>query len=409
MDLGPLVVSMNVAARLSSDQLGCGHRAGLIGRIEVFFDLAVAEPLWRGLERDAATTPYQRFDFLAPWQRHVGERNGITPIVVAGFDRKGVPSFLWPFGQEKKGPLRIVRFLGGKHANFNFALWRRDIASILSPTELHGLLQRIGSEHGVDLFALLRQPVSWENLANPFALLPHQQSADECTRLVLAGSGAQLIQAQLSSAMRGRLRTKERKLQKLAGYRYFKASPEDVDRLLDVFFPLKSAHMAAQGIADAFAQPGVQAFVRELCRRGVAADPALIEIHALEGDGEALAIFAAITDTRRFSLMFNTYTGGEHARHSPGLILLVHVVSQCADRGLHMFDLGVGEAGYKTFFCKEPEPLFDSFLPLTPVGRLAAAAGRSGYGLKGLIKRTPILWDSLQAMRRRVRGRPAGR
>ena len=178
--------------------------------------------------------------------------------------------------------------------------------------------------------------------------------------------------------MRGRLRTKDRKLQKLAGYRYFRASADEVDRLLDAFFPLKAAHMEAQGIANAFARPGVETFVRELCRDGVASS--LIEIHALEGDGEILAIFVAITDGKRFSLMFNTYTGSDHARQSPGLILLVQVVSQCADRGLKIFDLGVGEAGYKSFFCKEPEPLFDSFLPLT-AGRMGRSPGRT-FGLR---------------------------
>jgi CelD/BcsL family acetyltransferase involved in cellulose biosynthesis len=372
-----------------------------IAGIEVFSDVALAEPAWRSLEREAIATPYQRFDFLAPWQRHVGRHAGVRPFVVTGFDRHGRPAFLWPLGMEKKGPLRIVRFLGGKHANFNFALWRGDAAASLGAADLRNLLARVGSDHGIDLYALLRQPASWDGAANPFALLPHQRSADDCARLVLQGTGAQVIEQALSAAMRGRLRTKERKLKKLAGYRYFRADAGQIDRLLDAFFPLKAAHMGAQGIANAFAQPGVEAFVREVCQLG----SSLIEIHALEGDGEILAIFVAITDGRRFSLMFNTYTRSDHARQSPGLVLLVHVITQCADRGLQIFDLGVGEAGYKSFFCKEPEPLFDSFLPLTTAGRLAAMAARSGHRAKGWIKHSPILWDNLQELRRRLRGR----
>jgi CelD/BcsL family acetyltransferase involved in cellulose biosynthesis len=396
---------MNVAARpmLPLTRLGSASRSydELIARVEVFSDLTAAETIWRELEREAITTPYQRFDFLASWQRHVGAPRGVIPFLVAGFDREGLPAFLWPFGVETTGPLRTAQFLGGKHANFNFALWRRDVAAVITSADLQALLRRVGAQHGIDLFALLRQPANSENVANPFALLPHQQSVDECPRLALHGTGAQVIDEQLSSAMRGRLRTKERKLQKLAGYRYFVAEAGEVDRLLDAFFPLKSAHMAAQGIPNTFAQPGVEAFVREVCR----GRSPLIEMHALEGDGEVLAIFVAITDGRRFSLMFNTYTCSDHARYSPGLILLVHVVTQCADRGLQIFDLGAGEAGYKSFFCKEPEPLFDSFLPLTAAGRLAAVAARSGYRLKRWIKGSPVLWDGLQNLRRRLRGR----
>ena len=59
--------------------------------------------------------------------------------------------------------------------------------------------------------------------------------------------------------------------------------------------------------------------------------------------------------------MFNTYTLGENARHSPGLVLLTHMVADSAARGLRSFDIGVGRAHYKSFFCREPEPLFDTF------------------------------------------------
>ena len=48
-----------------------------IAQVELFDDMRRAEPHWRALERqDALATPYQRFDFLEPWQREVGRRAG---------------------------------------------------------------------------------------------------------------------------------------------------------------------------------------------------------------------------------------------------------------------------------------------------------------------------------------------
>src|SRR5215472_1582736 len=131
---------------------------------------------------------------------------------------------------------------------------------------------------------------------------------------------------------------------------------------------LKSAHMAAQGLGNVFAEPGVTAFLRAACQARLPDGRPLIEIHALEGGGEVLALFGATVDDYRFSSMFNTYTLGENARHSPGLVLLMHMVAACAERGLRSFDIGVGRAHYKSFFCREPDPLFDTFLPLTGVG-----------------------------------------
>ena len=118
--------------------------------------------------------------------------------------------------------------------------------------------------------------------------------------------------------MRSRLRSKERKLEKLADYRYIRAaSTEDIDRLLDSFFALKASHMAAQGLGNVFDEPGVAGFLREACHCKLADHRPLIEIHALEGANEVLALFGAVVDDYRCSSMFNTYTLGNNARHSP--------------------------------------------------------------------------------------------
>jgi CelD/BcsL family acetyltransferase involved in cellulose biosynthesis len=406
------VLGMNVATSrfplIQHRDSTVGGFAVAVARIEVLPDMAAAESVWRSLQREGVTTPYQHFDFLAPWQQHVGRHEHTTPFIVIGFDAASRPLFLLPLGLRHMGPLRVAEFLGGTHANFNFGLWRPEVARNLSTADLRKILAAIRAKgHGVDLLRLLRQPSAWDGVPNPFAQLSHQCSVDECARLTLSGSGQEVLNSQLSSAMRGRLRTKERKLQKLPGYRYFRAgSLAEVEQLLAFFFSAKATHMAAQGLRNVFAAPGVEAFVNQTCRDALPGETPLIEIHALEGDGEILAFFGAITDGRRLSLMFNTYTLNEHAKHSPGLILLMQVVANCADRGLTSFDLGVGEAGYKTFFCKEPEPLFDSFLPLSAAGLAAALAQRVGFAAKRRIKTTPALWKIAQQARRWTRGTP---
>ena len=91
----------------------------------------------------------------------------------------------------------------------------------------------------------------------------------------LHAPGAELIKRQLSGSMRRKLRSKQRKLMELPNYRYFRAStPGEVDGFLDEFFRLKSAHLGALGLKNAFDQPGVKPFVREACHRGLADDAA---------------------------------------------------------------------------------------------------------------------------------------
>jgi|SRR5262245_29878467 CelD/BcsL family acetyltransferase involved in cellulose biosynthesis len=373
--------------------------AAEIARVEVFHEMRAAEPFWRRLESGAALlTPYQRFDLLAAWQEHVGMRRAITPFIVTGFDRAGEPVLLWPFGRARLGPLRTVQFLGSKHANFNLGIWRRDLLADITAADLRNVFSEVAAR-GVDLAVLCSQPLSWDGIANPFALLPHQASVDVSARHSLAGAEAR--NPPVSTSTRSRLRGKERKLQALPGYRYVQPrTAEEINRLLDSFFALKARHMALQGLGNVYARPGIAEFLRHACHSQLADGRPLIEIHALEGDGEVLALFGATVDDYRFSSMFNTYTLGDHSRHSPGLILLMHMVQGCAARGVASFDIGVGRAGYKAYFCREPEPLFDNILPFSLRGRLAAAGVAVAFAGKRAIKQNSAIWGAVQSLRR---------
>jgi CelD/BcsL family acetyltransferase involved in cellulose biosynthesis len=81
------------------------------------------------------------------------------------------------------------------------------------------------------------------------------------------------------------------------------------------------------------------------------------------------------------------------------------MIADLGERGYTSFDLGVGDATYKRGFCREVEPLFDSFLPLTPKGHLAALGARSATAVKRGIKRTPRLFAALQSLQRLVHTR----
>jgi CelD/BcsL family acetyltransferase involved in cellulose biosynthesis len=375
-------------------------------RIAVFDDMAAAAPHWDALERgNAWATPYQRCALLAAWQHNVGGAKGIIPFIVVGFDNAGRPLFLWPLGRQQVGSLSIAGFLGSKHASFNIGVWRRDLVPLIGASDVASLLAHVAScGDPVDLLNLQSQPLTWDGLANPFALLSHQVAAEGGCCLHLDPAAG--IEAAISASVRSRLRGKERKLKKLSGYRYLQAADAaDIDRLLEAFFALKAVHMRAQGLGNVFAKPGVAEFLRETCHARLSNGRPVIELHALEGDGEVLALYGAIVDHYRFSGMFNTYTLSDHARQSPGLILLQHMIGNCVERGVASFDIGVGRAHYKSFFCKEAEPLFDSFVPLTMRGKLAAPAFRAVFAAKRMIKEKPALWSAVQLLRRVRAGR----
>ncbi|HEU0084674.1 MAG TPA: GNAT family N-acetyltransferase [Bradyrhizobium sp.] len=370
-----------------------------IARVDIINDFGTAEPVWRKLEQSGRfCSPYQRFDLLSAWQRNVGEREGVTPFIVVARDRDGEPLLLLPLGIKCAGGARVASFPGGKHATFNMALWARDFAAGATSADLDALVAGIRGHGAADVLALTRQPRRWLEEPNPFALLPAQASANDCPLLKMAPDAPP--QSRISNSFRRRLKGKERKLQSLPGYRYRLATEDaDITRLLDWFFAVKPQRMAAQNLPNVFADPGVEDFVRDACMARLAGGGRAIDIHALECDDEVIAIFAGVADGHRFSMMFNTYTLSGNSKYSPGLILMRDIIDHYAARGFSSLDLGIGSDDYKRLFCKDDEPLFDSFVPLTLRGR-AAAAGLAAYTrAKRLVKHTPVLMQLAQQLR----------
>jgi CelD/BcsL family acetyltransferase involved in cellulose biosynthesis len=378
-------------------------KASSIASVDFLGDLSHAETAWRSLENQQhLSTPYQRFDFLRPWQQLVGEREGLRPFIVIAYDRERRPLLLLPLALCQVPGIRIARFMGGKHATFNMALWNRDFAAEATRADLDALISAIRERSEADVLAFGQQPLRWQDLPNPMALLPHQLSANDCPLMtIVPGTSSK---AQVSHSLRRRLKTKERKLERLPGYRYrLTTSDTDIKRLLDAFFDIKPQRMAEQRLPDVFAEPGVEDFIRDACMARLAGGGRVIDIHALECEDEVIAVFAGVADGNRFSMMFNTYTISGNSRHSPGLILIRNIIDHYTDAGYRSLDLGVGADGYKRFFCKDNEPIFDCFIPLNARGAVAAAAMSGINHVKHYVKHSPSLLHLAQRLRSALR------
>jgi CelD/BcsL family acetyltransferase involved in cellulose biosynthesis len=399
----PSVEALLRPAAIGGDLLRpAAARNARIARVDIHDDFAAAASAWDGLAAGGAlATPFSRRAWVELWHEHVGRRKGLKPLIAVACNEHGEPLALLPFAC-RPGMLTIARYFGASHSQLNMGVWRRDFAAAAGAQDVHALFARIAEQAGIDLFVLLAQPTRWDERPSPLALLPHQPSSDQVLRLDFMGkTGDDVIRSKLKPALRGLLKSKEKKLQRLDGYRYFRAvTGPEVDRLLAAFFAQKAEHLKAQGVANVFAEPGVESFLRAACHRDLASGDPVIELHALEGGGEILAVMGGTANAQRFSAMFNSYTLTEHARWSPGLILISHIVRHCADRGLQSYDLGAGYAAYKHHFCKQSEPLFDSFLAFSERGHVAAAAYRGAYALKRWIKSSRPLWSIILAVRR---------
>jgi CelD/BcsL family acetyltransferase involved in cellulose biosynthesis len=392
-------MTMAAAMQSRTAEAPAWSKASRIAEVEIVSDLAMVEPVWRPLETAGhLATPYQRFDLLGPWQRLVGEHEGAMPFIVIARDAERRPLVVLPLCTRQNHGVTVACFMGGKHTTLNMGLWDADFAAHANAADLDALLAGLRARSGVDVLALSQQPVRWRDQQNPFALLPRQNAINGCPLLTMLPGGPPA--SRISNSFRRRLKSKEKKLQALTGYRYHLATTDDdITRLLDWFFRVKPTRMAEQKLPNVFAEPGAEAFIRSACLapRG---DGRVVDIHALECDEEVIAIFAGVADGRRFSMMFNTYTMSEHARYSPGLILIRNIIDRYAEAGYDALDLGIGLDDYKRLFCKSDEEIFDSFVPLTSRGKLVAMAMSSLSHGKRLVKQNQMLLDLARKLRR---------
>src|ERR1700741_3262116 len=160
------------AAFEGTAQVASWSRPQRVAAVDILSDMSRAEAVWRDLEvRRALQTPYQRFDFLSTWQRRVAEPEELPPFIVVAWDSERKPLALLPLARRRMHGVEVASFMGGKHANFNMALWDRDFTASATRADLDALVAAIAQGSDADLLTLHRQPRAWRDLPNPMALL----------------------------------------------------------------------------------------------------------------------------------------------------------------------------------------------------------------------------------------------
>jgi CelD/BcsL family acetyltransferase involved in cellulose biosynthesis len=374
-----------------------------LGRIEVFEDPADALAVWAELESLAPASVYQTRKWLLPWIETIGRATDITPMIVIAHAAQGGPAALFPFGVFQKGGVRLASFLGGRDSNSNLLLARPGFT--FSQADVLSLLRAaaLKARRRPDVFLLSNQPESWEAIANPLALLTHQRSPSECHSATLEPDGAAFIAKRLSSDARKKLRKKRMKLASWGPVAHVVAQTEsDVREIIEVFFAQKLARFRQKNIASDFESPEACEFLLRACLRGLDAGAPAIELHALKAGERIVAVYAGSAHRGRFHAMVNSFDDDPAiGRTSPGDLLLMSMMEMMCNRGCLAFDLGIGEARYKSSWCDESAPLFETLHPVTLKGRAFALREAVRLRAKRYVKQNEWAWKAVSRLRAR--------
>jgi CelD/BcsL family acetyltransferase involved in cellulose biosynthesis len=369
----------------------------LIHRVAILHDPVEALPDWEALERRAPLSPYQTRAWLLPWLKTLGA--AIEPAFVVAYDAKDEAVALLPLGLSNRFGLRIASFLGGKDANTALGLFHPD--SGWNRSTIKYLLRVAASRAQIDIFVLRNQPYRWEDRPNPLAALPHQTSPSANHKTLLVRDAERHFDQTLSKKARKHLRQKETKLSGLGQVAHQTALTRvAAEAILNAYFVQKAQRFRSRGIKQ---RRDLQQFHRFLALGSdpdAIAKPA-IELHALTCGDRIVATFGGACHRGRFSGMFVSFDSNEDmARFSPGDLLIARIIAQKCQETVREFDLGIGEARYKSAFCPETEELFDTVLGMSVPGRVVASGLAFLLRSKRAVKQSAWLWRTLQKLQR---------
>lgn len=304
----------------------------------------------------------------------------------------------------ERGPFRVAAFMGGSHANGNFAARARD-GGVLSAQDMVAIRGAVAQARpDIDLICLERQAGALNghaNLLQPFATM---RSANIALATDLSGGMDAMLERMNGKRKRKKFRHQARKFEAAGGYRWIEAdTPEAIDRLLDAFNTMKTVRFSKRGIADPFAPRAVQAFFRQLFQDAQDDNPAPFVLHGLEVGGAIVGVNAYSVTPYSLVCEFRAISEDDPAM-SPGFFLDYIGMEKACARGKALYDFSVGNDEYKRSWCDIETQQFDSLLPLSAKGRLAALLQMGRARAVGAVKSNRRLWAFAKELRARFAG-----
>jgi CelD/BcsL family acetyltransferase involved in cellulose biosynthesis len=347
----------------------------------------------------AVHAPAQGAMWVRNWAAHVQ-----PDLLVATLDVEGRPALALALEVVTYGPFRVARFMGGSHANGNFAAADPRWLARMDSEALRRLFQAIAKARpDIDLIALERLLPDLDGIANPFLSLRHFASPNLSLAVDLTGGFDALLSRASGKRKRKKHRSQTRKFDAVGSHRRIEArSPDEAGRLLNTFFEMKEARFRKMGIANVFGDDRTRAFFKALFGQALAQDEPPFQLHGLEVAGKLRAVTGSSRSGKRLICEFGAIAEDDLAHTSPGDFLFFDNIQDACEAGFAVYDFSVGDELYKRQWCDMETQHREVLVPLTLKGRALGQALRQGARLKAFVKNSPTIWRLTKLLRRKA-------
>ncbi len=379
-----------------------GIRSGGHGDVfipsEIYGDLAAVEAEWRRFEQVAECTPFQAFDWLSAWQRHVGIATGVRPAIVVGRFGKGDTAFILPLGVAPTRLARRLCWLGEHLCDYQAPLLARNFSQRVTPERFLDVWQELCARlkrdplYRYDFIELENMPQAIGAETNPFIHLAVRLNASGAHATRLGDDWETFYRAKRSSGTRRRDRSKRKHLSEFGDIRFITAAnAEDARHTLETLMQQKSRALARHGVADLFAPAGHREFFLDLAAN--ARMRARVHISRVEvGSTIAAANLGVVFGDGYYHILTSYGAESELARYGPGALHLRELLAYAIGRGLKRFDFTIGDEPYKLEWSDTELKLYDYVAAANWRGWLPSRLTALRRRIKRWIKQTPWAW-----------------
>lgn len=348
---------------------------------------------------DALHGAPQSFAWIDCWHRYVN-----ADCFVAGIFDADCPILLLPLEVVRQNGMKIARYPGGNHANGNFPWLKRAQAPAVSPKALERLVATIRKARpDIDALSLTRQLEAVDDIDNPLFALGQKRNPNPVLMVSLDGGFDAVLDRTNRRRRLKKHRQHERRYEEAGGWRIEKPqTPEESDRVLDLFFAMKAGRFRQMGIRDPFADKAVQAFFKALYGQALMERAPVCELRFLEVGGIIRSIVGKNLTVNGPTAEFAAIADDDMASASPGEFLFFEDIKRCCEAGYAVYSFGVGDEPYKRDWCDIELEIFDTVLPLSAKGRLFVALQSVRSSVASTIKRNPRLWRLAKRIRAKL-------
>ncbi|GJE42536.1 GNAT family N-acetyltransferase [Methylobacterium soli] len=324
-------------------------------RLSILPDLPASEAVWREATAHCGASAFQTYEWLSAWFDTIGTAERARAYIVHVAARDDTTLLLIPLAIHARAYGLSLEFLGGDLTDYNLPLVNP--AHAIGPTDIQRLWAEILARlPRVDLVRLTRMPLSLDHVQNPLAALA---GAAQETKAYGAHLPAdfEAFAAARSEVFFRKNKQYRRRLEKEGQVRI--AFPEEgPERLAIIRFLIdqKSRWQQAAGVANTFARADTRAFYERMTQTTLR-EGSVSTAGLWVGDDLVAGLWGVIF-RGRYAFLITSYRT-DWSKLSVGRLLIESVIQMCIGRGdLKIFDLTVGEEGYKASWADHTLPLY---------------------------------------------------